>query len=184
MWKQIYRETWRIERDFFYDPHYHGLDLAAVAKKYEPYLDGIASREELTHLFEEALGEITVGHMFVGGGYQPESKKVKGGLLGADYTLENGRYRVARVYNGENWNPGLQAPLTQPGVNVKAGDYLIAVNGRDLRPPTSVYAPFENTSGKPTIASSSGARNGSVWKMASHKPAGCAAFPCAPIALR
>ena len=148
MWKQIYRETWRIERDFFYDPHYHGLDLAAAAKKYEPYLDGIASREELTYLFEEALGEITVGHMFVGGGYQPESKKVKGGLLGADYTLENGRYRVARVYNGENWNPGLQAPLTQPGVNVKAGDYILAVNGRELRASDDIYSFFEATAGK------------------------------------
>src|SRR3989454_1148173 len=148
MWKQIYRETWRIERDFFYDPHYHGLDLAAAAKKYEPYLDGIASREELTYLFEEALGEITVGHMFVGGGYQPESKKVKGGLLGADYTLENGRYRVARVYNGENWNPGLQAPLTQPGVNVKAGEYILAVNGRELRASDDIYSFFEQTAGK------------------------------------
>ena len=82
--------------------------------------------------FEECLGEMTVGHMFVGGGEAPETKKVKGGLLGADYSLENGRYRIAKVYDGENWNPGLQAPLTQPGVNVKAGDYLLAVNGRDL----------------------------------------------------
>ncbi len=86
MWKQIYNETWRIERDFFYDPHYHGLDLAKVKKKYEPYLDGIASREELTYLFQECLGEMTVGHMFVGGGEAPEPKKIKGGLLGADYS--------------------------------------------------------------------------------------------------
>jgi len=147
-WKQIYRETWRIERDFFYDPHYHGLDLAKVAKKYEPYLEGIASRDELTYLFQEALGEITVGHMFVGGGYHPESKKIKGGLLGADYSIENGRYRVARVYDGENWNPGLQAPLTQPGVNVKAGEYILAVNGRELRASDDIYSFFEQTAGK------------------------------------
>ncbi len=121
MWRQIYNETWRIERDFFYDPHYHGLDLDKAKKKYEPYLDGIASREELTYLFEDCLGEMTVGHMFVGGGEEPEPKKVKGGLLGADYSLENGRYRLAKVYDGENWNPGLQAPLTQPGVNAKVG---------------------------------------------------------------
>ena len=70
--------------------------------------------------FYAVLGELTVGHMFVRGGERPETKKVKGGLLGADYRLENGRYRIAKVYDGENWNPGLQAPLTQPGVNVKA----------------------------------------------------------------
>src|SRR5712692_7906965 len=104
MWKQIYDETWRIERDFFYDPHYHGLDLDKVKKKYAPYLEGIASREELTYLFQECLGEMTVGHMFVGGGEAPEPKKVKGGLLGADYIRENARYRIAKVYDGENWN--------------------------------------------------------------------------------
>lgn len=148
MWKQIYDETWRIERDFFYDPHYHGLDLAKAKKKYAPYLDGIASRGELTYLFEECLGELTVGHMFVVGGETPEPKKVKGGLLGADYTLENGRYRIARVYNGENWNPGLQAPLTQPGVNVKAGDYILNVSGRELHSSDNIYSFFEETAGK------------------------------------
>jgi len=151
MWKQIYNETWRIERDFFYDPHYHGLDLEKAKKKYAPYLEGIASREELTALFQECLGELTVGHMFVGGGEAPEPKKFKGGLLGADYSLENGRYRIAKVYNGENWNPGLQAPLTQPGVNVKAGDYILAVNGRDLHASDNVYSFFEETAGKQIV---------------------------------
>ncbi len=151
MWKQIYDETWRIERDFFYDPHYHGLDLDKVKKKYEPYLEGIASREELTYLFQECLGEMTVGHMFVGGGEMPEPKKVKGGLLGADYTLENGRYRIAKVYDGENWNPDLQAPLTQPGVNAKAGDYILAVNGRDLHSTDNIYSFFEETAGKQVV---------------------------------
>ena len=151
MWKQIYRETWRIERDFFYDPNHHGLDLAKVQKKYEPYLEGVASREELTYLFQEALGEMTVGHMFVGGGHEPDAKKIKGGLLGADYTVENGRYRVARVYNGENWNPGLQAPLTQPGVNVKAGEYILAVNGRDLHGSDEIYSFFEETAGRQVV---------------------------------
>jgi tricorn protease len=151
MWKQIYNETWRIERDFFYDPGYHGLDLAKAKKKYEPYLEGIASRNELTYLFQECLGELTVGHMFVGGGERPEPKKVKGGLLGADYSLENGRYRVAKVYDGENWNPGLQAPLTQPGVNVKAGDYILAVNDRELHSSDNIYSFFEETAGKQVV---------------------------------
>jgi tricorn protease len=151
MWKQIYNETWRIERDFFYDPHYHGLDLDKAKKKYAPYLDGIASRGELTYLFEECLGELTVGHMFVGGGEHPEPKKVKGGLLGADYSLENNRYRITKVYDGENWNPGMEAPLTQPGVNVKAGDYILAVNGRDLHASDNIYSFFEETAGKQVV---------------------------------
>jgi len=151
MWKQIYNETWRIERDFFYDPHYHGLDLEKAKKKYAPYLDGIASRDELTYLFQECLGELTVGHMFIRGGEKPEPKKAKGGLLGADYSLENGRYRIAKVYNGENWNPGLQAPLTQPGVNVKAGEYILAVNGRDLHASANIYSFFEETAGKQVV---------------------------------
>jgi tricorn protease len=151
MWRQIYDETWRIERDFFYDPHYHGLDLDKAKKKYAPFLDGIASREELTYLFEECLGELTVGHMFVGGGEAPEPKRVKGGLLGADYSLENGRYRFAKVYDGENWNPGLRAPLTQPGVNVRAGEYVLAVNGRELHATDDIYSYFEETAGKQVV---------------------------------
>ena len=151
MWKQIYNETWRIERDFFYDPHYHGLDIEKAKKKYAPYLDNIASRAELTYLFEECLGEMTVGHMFVGGGEAPEPKKLKVGLLGADYSLENNRYRIAKVYNGENWNPGNQAPLTQPGVNVKAGEYILAVNGRDLHASDNIYSFFEETAGKQVL---------------------------------
>jgi tricorn protease len=151
MWKQVYNETWRIERDFFYDAHYHGLNLDKVKKKYASYLDGIAARDELTYLFQECLGEMTVGHMFVGGGEAPEPKKVKGGLLGADYSLENGRYRIAKVYDGENWNPGNEAPLTQPGVNVKAGEYILAVNGRDLHAFDNIYSFFEETAGKQVV---------------------------------
>lgn len=147
MWNQIYHEVWRIERDFLYDPNHHGLDLDKAERKYQPYLAGIVSRSGLTYLFEEALGEITIGHMFVGGGEQPQPRTVKGGLLGADYAIESGRYRVTRVYNGENWNPGLQAPLTQPGVNVKAGDYILSVNGRELRGSDNIYQFFENTAG-------------------------------------
>ena len=147
-WNQMYHEVWRIQRDFFYDPHFHGLDLAATEKKYAPYLKGVGGRADLNHLFQEMLGEITVGHMFVGGGDIPKAPKVSGGLLGADYSIENGRYRFERIYNGENWNPDLRAPLTQPGVDVKVGEYLLAVNGQDVHPPDSVYRYFEDTAGK------------------------------------
>jgi tricorn protease len=148
LWKQMFHEAWRIQRDFFYDPRHHGLDLAKVEKKYEPYLAGLASREDLNYLLEESLGEMTVGHMFIGGGERPQPKKFKGGLLGADYAIENGRYRVTRVYSGENWNPGLQAPLTQPGVNVTRGEYILAVAGRELTASDDIYAFFEETAGR------------------------------------
>ncbi|MBN2207574.1 MAG: PDZ domain-containing protein, partial [Candidatus Aminicenantes bacterium] len=147
-WRQMYREAWRIEREFFYDPKFHGYDIASGEKAYKPYLDGIVSRRDLNHLFAEMLGNLEIGHLGVGGGDIPSVDRVPNGLLGADYTLENGRYRFARVYNGENWNPNLRAPLTQPGVNVKAGDYLLAVDGRELSAADNIYAFFENTSGK------------------------------------
>jgi tricorn protease len=150
-WKQMYREVWRIERDFFYDPGMHGLNLQAAEAKYAPYLERVASRDDLTYLFQEMLGEITVGHMFVGGGTEPTVKHVKVGLLGADYRAENGRYRFARVYSGENWNPQLIAPLTEPGVNVVAGEYLLAVNGRALAASDNLYSLFEETAGTPVV---------------------------------
>ena len=151
MWKQMYNEAWRIERDFLYDPNHHGLDLDKTAKRYAPFLDNLGSREELNYLLEEALGHIEVGHVFVGGGYKPEVKRTKTGLLGADYALENGRYRITHVYDGENWNPDLQAPLTQPGVNVKAGDYILAVNGKELRSSDNIYGFFQETAGQQVV---------------------------------
>lgn len=149
-WNQMYREVWRIQRDFLYDPNLHGLNLRVTEAKYSPYLKNLGGRGDLNYLFEEMLGEITIGHMFIRGGAIPEAKHVKGGLLGADYKIENGRYRFARIFNGENWNPDLKAPLTQPGVDVKVGDYLLEVNGREVRPPIDVYSYFENTAGKQT----------------------------------
>ncbi len=150
-WNQMYRETWRIERDFFYAPNFHGLDLQATAKKYEPYLASLAHRADLNYLFDEMLGELSVGHLYVRGGDTPDPKRVPGGLLGADYKIENGRYRFARVFNGENWNPQLRAPLTQPGVNVTAGEYLLAVNGRNLTANEDIYSFFESTAGKQVV---------------------------------
>jgi tricorn protease len=150
-WDQMYRETFRIERDFFYAPNYHGLDLQATARKYEPYLASLQHRADLNYLFQEMLGELSVGHLYVGGGDVPDPKRVPGGLLGADYRVENGRYRFARVYNGENWNPNLRAPLTQPGVNVVAGEYLLAVKGRNLTASDNLYSFFESTANKQVV---------------------------------
>jgi tricorn protease len=174
-WKQMYREVWRIERDFLYDPGAHGLDLKAAEQKYQRFLDGVGSRADLNYLFNEMLGDLVIGHLYVGGGDAPEVKKVRGGLLGADYTLDKGRYRFSRVYHGENWNPQLRAPLTQPGVNVKEGEYLLAVNGRNVTAADELYRFFENTAGKSVLirvgpnADGSGARNVTVVPIESER---------------
>jgi Tol biopolymer transport system component/C-terminal processing protease CtpA/Prc len=124
------------------------LEDKPTFKKYEPYVESIMSRRDLTYLFADMMGEITVGHLGVGGGDMPGTRNIPTGVLGADYRIENARYRFARIYDGENWNPDLRAPLTQPGVNVQEGEYLLTVNGRDLRATDNVYSFFEATSGR------------------------------------
>lgn len=149
-WRQMYHETWRIQRDFLYDPNHHGLDLVKAEKRYQPYLDGIGSRDEFNYLLEEMLGEVTIGHMFIGGPRVPD-RSPKPGLLGADYSIDHDRYKFAHIFNGENWNPALHAPLTEPGVNVHEGEYLLAVNGRDLHATDNIYSFFEGTAGKQMV---------------------------------
>ncbi len=174
-WAQIYNEVWRLERDFFYDPNLHGVNLADYKAKYSKFLPGVAHRADLNYLFGEMLGEMSVGHLYVNGGAMPDVKSVPVGLLGADYAIENGRYKFAKVYNGENWNPSLRAPLTAPGVNVKAGEFLLAVNGRNVSANEDVYSYFEATSGKSVVlkvgpnASGDGAREVTVVPVASEQ---------------
>jgi tricorn protease len=147
-WKQMYHEVWRIERDFFYDPNLHGLNIKALAAAYEPYVENVMSRADLNYIFADMLGDITAQHVYVFGGDRPEVKHVSGGLLGADYQIDHNRYRFWHVYRGENWNPDLRAPLTEPGVNVKEGEYLLAVNGRELHGTDEIYSFFQETAGK------------------------------------
>jgi tricorn protease len=149
-WRQMFRETWHLQRDFFYDPRLHGVDLKKIQAKYVPYLAGLASREEFTYLSEEMLGEIEVGHIFVHGP-RSEGEGPKPGLLGADYVVDHDRYRFAKIYNGQNWTPSLTSPLTSPGINIVVGDYLIAVNGRELHASDNVDQFFDGTAGKQTV---------------------------------
>lgn len=150
-WRQMYHEVWRIERDFLYDPKAHGLDLAKAEKLYAPFLAGLGSRDELNALFEEMTGHIGVGHTFVNGGEGPKQAAVSTGLLGADFEQVDGHYRFRAVLKGESWNPGLQAPLAQPGAEVKAGEYLLEINGRPVDPGNEVYKGFEGLAGKQTV---------------------------------
>jgi tricorn protease len=147
-WKQMYHEVWRIERGYFYDPKLHGLDAAAMEKKYEPYVEKLAARDDLNYIFQEMLGDITSSHLRGGGGTVPRGKPVPGGLLGADFEIANGHYRFKRIYTGESWNPQLRAPLSGPGMQVKEGEYLLEVAGHALSANEDVSAFLEGTAGK------------------------------------
>ena len=145
-WKQIFREAYRIHRDFFYDAEMHGLDLEAAYQKYLPFLEHVGHRDDLNYLLSEFSGELVVGHAYVNGGDVPSPASVPVGLLGADYEVDkDGYYRIQRIYPGLNWHPELRSPLTEPGVNVKEGEYILAVNGQPLRTPANLYQAFEKT---------------------------------------
>ncbi len=148
-WPQIFDEAWRINRDYFYATNYHGRDWPAMKKKYAQFLPHLAHRGDLARLIQWMASELAVGHSYGGGGdARRKPGVVPGGLLGADVEVVGDRYRIRKVYGGLNWTPTLRAPLTEPGVDVQAGEYLLAVNGVDLRASTTnLHAPFENTAG-------------------------------------
>ncbi len=152
-WKQIFDETWWMQKEFFYDPAMHGLDWQAVYDRYLPQLAHVQRREDLNDLLVQMIGELQVGHNRAGGGDVHQEAPVAVGLLGADFTVEQGRYRVARIYAGDRLNPSLRAPLAVPGLGVKEGDFLLAVGGHELDGKTNLYALLENTVGKQVVLS-------------------------------
>lgn len=144
-WAQILDEAWRINRDFFYAENFHGVDWPAMRDKYRALLPDLATRSDLERIIEMMLSELAVGHSFQSSGDEAfKPAKVPVGLLGADYTIDRDRYRFSKILGGLNWNPDLRSPLRAPGVYVKPGEYLLAVDGVELRAPTSVYSLFEN----------------------------------------
>lgn len=149
-WKQMYHEVWRIERSYFYDPNLHGVNAADFESAYEKYLDALSSRADLNYLIHDFLSEFTVGHLRGGGGTIPEPRRVQGGLLGADFEIANNRYRIRKIYTGELWNPNLHGPLSEPGLNVKPGDYILSIGGQDLVATEDISRLLEGTANKPT----------------------------------
>jgi len=128
-WKQIFREAWRIERDFYWDPGMTGHDWNKIGKRYEALLPWVAHRSDLNYIIGEMIAELSTSHTYVGGGDQPERKHIGVGLLGVDFEFDGGFYRFKKIYPGENWEEQTRSPLTEPGLKVKPGDYLMAVNG-------------------------------------------------------
>ena len=150
-WAEIFREAWRTQRQFFYDAKMHGNDWQAIYDKYLPLAKAAEHRADLAYLIASVGGELTVGHSYLEGeGDVPDTSHTSVGLLGADYSVENGHYRIQRIYNTGSWNPHLQAPLSVPGIKVAEGDYILDVNGRPLSPTQNLYSVFEGTAGKLT----------------------------------
>jgi len=135
-WKEIYNEVWRQERDYFFEASMNGVDWQKVHDQYAQLLPYVADRYSLTYIMAGMIGELSNSHTYVGGGEYPDFPHVNDGLLGADYEVDaSGMYRFKKIYPGENWDAQVRSPLTEPGVNVKEGDYLIAINGRNLKAP-------------------------------------------------
>ena len=159
-WRQMFHEIWQIERSFFYDPHYHGVNTVADEAKFKPYLDEVGSRSDLNYLFQEMLGAFSIGHLRGFGGTIPRPNHVAGGLLGADYEIVNGRYRIKKIYTGEHWNPQAHAPLAEPGVKIAEGDFILAVGGQDLSGSDDIQRLLEGTAGTQVVLKVAADANG------------------------
>ncbi len=150
-YKQMFTEGWRNQREYLYVSNLHGADYVKTKAMYEPMLPYVAHRADFTYLLDMLGGEIAVGHSFVGGGDIPEVPQANVGLLGADLTVDNGRYRLSKIYTGENWNPELRAPLSGPGIDVRSGDYLVAIDGVELRSSDNIYHRLEGTANRQVV---------------------------------
>lgn len=146
-WKNIFNEAWRVNRDYFYDPGMHGVDWNAMKAKYEPFVAHASCKDDLYRVMQWMFSELSVGHHRFGsdGDGLHNPKRIPGGLLGADYNINKGRYQITKIYGGLNWTPNLRSPLTEPGVQVTQGDYIIAVNGKNVSATDNLYGFFENT---------------------------------------
>ena len=154
-WRQMFHESIRIMRDWFYDPNYHGQNLTALETEYSTYLPTIVRRSDLNRLMQQMLGSVSVSHLNVGGGDAPPpaGSGNRIGLLGADYEIANGKYRFKKIYRSTPYsspNGSFNAPLDQPGIDVREGDFLIQVNDTPVDAAKNVLSYFENTVGRPT----------------------------------
>ena len=140
-WRQIFYDVWRQMRDFFYDPNMHGVDWEAVKKKYEVLLPYVHHRNDLTYILGEMIGELNIGHAYVGGGDRPKIKRIYTGLLGAQFKKDpkTGYFKVSKILQGATWSKDLLSPLQMPGVDVKQGDYILAIDGVPTNTVNNIY---------------------------------------------
>ncbi len=149
--KQIFYEGWRNQRDYLYVTNMHGADWPRMKEMYGQLLPYVNHRADLNYLIDMMGSEISIGHSYVRGGDMPSVPPSPGGLLGADFAIDNGRYKITRIYDNESWNPELAAPLSEPGANVAVGDYILAINGQDLRAPDNIYRLLDGTANRQTV---------------------------------
>jgi tricorn protease len=174
--KQIFNEGWRNQRDYLYVTNEQGADWNAAKERYGALLPYVNHRSDLNYLLDMMGSEIAIGHSFVRGGDMPPVPRATGGLLGADFSVENGRYRITKIYDNESWNTDLHAPLAAPGVNVSVGDYILAINGNDLQGTDDIYRLLDGTAGRQvaltvnSTPSAAGARTVTVEAIANEQP--------------
>lgn len=150
-WKQMFTEAWRLQRDYFYEATLHGVDWNAMKKRYGDMVEDCVTRDDLTFVIAELISELNVGHAYYRiPGFEKEPS-VNVGLLGCDYELVNGAYRIKKIHSGGAWDSDARGPLSQPGVDVKVGDYLLAVNGRPIDTSKDPWAAFQGLADKTTI---------------------------------
>ncbi|HVX41218.1 MAG TPA: PDZ domain-containing protein [Gemmatimonadaceae bacterium] len=146
---QIFNEAWRNQRDYLYVPNEHGSDWPKMKQMYGALLPYVNHRADLNYLVDMMGSEISIGHSYVRGGDIPESQVIEpAGLLGADFAIDNGRYKITKIYDSEEWNPDLRAPLAEPGIDVHVGDYILAINGQNLQTPDNIYRLLDGTANK------------------------------------
>ncbi len=173
--KQIFNEGWRNQRDYLYVPNLHGTDWPKMKSLYGQMLPHVMHRADLNYLLDMMGAEIAIGHSYVRGGDMPDVPQMQGGLLGADFVIENGRYKITRIYDNESWNPDLRSPLAAPGANVDVGDYVLAINGIELKAPDNIYRLLDGTANRQTsitvnkTPNMTGARNVTVLPVASEQ---------------
>ena len=177
-WTQIFNESWRQMRDFFYAPNMHGVDWPAQRTKYAALLPSVSTRNDLTYLMGEMISELHIGHAYVGGGDRIEAPRIKTGLLGAEISRDaaSRAYRINKILPGENWQTKTRSPLTELGVNVRAGEYILAVNGQSVRDLANLYTALIGTVGKQVVLrvnaqpTDEGARDVTVIPIADEAP--------------
>jgi tricorn protease len=150
-WRQLFADAWRFQRDYFYDPGMHGVDWEAMRRHYAPLIEDAVSREDVNFVIGELIAELNASHTYRSGGDLEQPARRGVGMLGVDFTLENGAYRIARIIDGAPWDSEVRSPLKRPGVDVREGDYLLAVNGVPLDTSKDPWAAFQGLAGQ-TVA--------------------------------